>query len=119
MTKKKTWAVPVIKGTNIAWTEIWNSYDVELDKCAPEDYKFGATIKFAGIGRGYGSGAKVFVKDTERTYINNKGKSCFAPNFIPSPKDEHDDFLTKLKNTAVTNNDDCESSEKSEVNENK
>ncbi|MDD5944494.1 MAG: hypothetical protein PUD43_02070 [Clostridia bacterium] len=52
-------------------------------------------------------------------YIKNKGKSCFAPNFIPSPKDEHDDFLTKLKNTAVTNNDDCESSEKSEVNENK
>ena len=31
MTKKKTWTVPVIKGTNIAWTEIWNSYDVELD----------------------------------------------------------------------------------------
>ena len=49
MAKKKTWTVPVIKGTNIAWTEIWNSYDVELDECAPEEYKFDATIKFAGI----------------------------------------------------------------------
>ena len=59
--RKKTWTVLVIKGTNIAWTEIWNSYDVELDECAPEEYKFDATIKFAGMGRGYGSGAKVFV----------------------------------------------------------
>ena len=75
MTKKKTWTVPVIKGTNIAWTEIWNSYDIELDECAPEDYKFDANIKFVGIGRGYGSGAKVFVKDTERTFINNKGET--------------------------------------------
>ena len=74
MRKKKTWTVPIIKGTNIMWTEIWNSYDVELDECAPEEYKFDATIKFIGIRKGYGSGAKVFVKDTERTYTNKKGE---------------------------------------------
>lgn len=51
MAKKKTWTVPVIKGTNIAWTEIWDSYGVELDKRAPEDYKFDATIEFVGFRR--------------------------------------------------------------------
>lgn len=35
MTKKKTWTVPIIKGTNIVWTEIGDSYGIELDKCAP------------------------------------------------------------------------------------
>lgn len=74
MAKKKTWTVPVIKGTNIAWTEIWDSYGVELDKCAPEDYKFDATIEFVGFRRGYGAGVKVIVKDTDLRYINNKGE---------------------------------------------
>jgi len=76
MTKKKTWTVPLIKGTNIAWTEGWNSWyhGVELDECSPEDYKFNATIEFAGICKGWGSGCKMFVKDTERTYTNNKGE---------------------------------------------
>ena len=54
MAKKKTWTVPVIKGTNIVWTEIWDSYGVELDKRPPEDYKFDATIEFLGFRRGYG-----------------------------------------------------------------
>lgn len=75
MAKKKTWMVPLIKGTNIAWTEIRNSYGVELDECVPEDYKFDATIEFIGICKGYGSGCKVFVKDIERTYINKKGET--------------------------------------------
>ena len=75
MAKKKTWTVPIIKGTNIVWTEIWNSYDIELDRCEPEDYKFDATIEFIGICKGWGSGCKVFVKDTERTYINKKGET--------------------------------------------
>lgn len=74
MAKKKTWTVPVIKGTNIAWTEIWDSYGVELDKRAPEDYKFDATIEFVGFRRGYGAGVKVIVKDTDLRYINNKGE---------------------------------------------
>lgn len=74
MAKKKTWTVPLIKGTDIAWTEIWESYDVELDRCEPEDYKFDATIKFSSICKGYGSGCKVFVRDAERTYINKNGE---------------------------------------------
>ena len=62
---------------NAAYTEVNDKLVINLKgaDAAPEDYKFDATIKFVGIGRGYGSGAKVFVKDTERTYINNKGKT--------------------------------------------
>jgi len=77
MTKKKTWTVPIIKGTNIACTQIWEARHngIELDECDPETYKFDATIQFLEICKGWGSGCRVFVKDTERTYTNNKGET--------------------------------------------
>lgn len=76
---KIQWDVPVIKGTNIVWTEVWSTYtyDVEIDEFTfinPNEYQFNATLKFIGIRKGYGSGCKVFVEDTERTYIDKYGR---------------------------------------------
>lgn len=83
MTKKRTWKVPLIKGTDIAWTEHWRSCDQGLDFVDPDTYKFDATIKFDGIVKGWGSGCKMFVKDTERTYVNKNGKTCIDKNGEP------------------------------------
>ena len=75
MSNKKNWEVPLIKGTNIVWTETWTAYGLGLDYCDPENYKFDATVEFHGICKGWGSGCKMFVKDTERTYVNGDGET--------------------------------------------
>jgi len=76
MAKKKNWTVPLIEGTTIPWTEIWDAAsNVKLDECEPDDFKFDATIKFIGIRKGYGSGTKVFVEDRDRTYTNSHGEN--------------------------------------------
>lgn len=36
MAKKKNWEAFVLKDTNIPWTEIWNSSDVEVESVKPE-----------------------------------------------------------------------------------
>jgi len=75
MAKKKTWEAFVLKGTMIPWTEIWDSYDVELESVEPEQIVFEATLKYSTIAKGYGSGCKVFFRDTERTYVDKRGET--------------------------------------------
>ena len=75
MAKKKTWEAFVLKDTNIPWTEIWDSYDVEVESIEPEKVVFDATIKYSCIGKGYGSGCKLYVTDTERNYTKKNGET--------------------------------------------
>lgn len=75
MAKKKTWEAFVLKDTNIPWTEIWDSSDVEVESVKPEEVVFEATIKYSCIGKGYGSGCKLYVTDTQRNYTTKNGET--------------------------------------------
>ena len=75
MTKKRNWEAFVLKDTNIPWTEIWNSSDVEVELVKPEEVVFEAAIKYSCIGKGYGSGCKLYVTDTQRNYTNKIGET--------------------------------------------
>lgn len=97
---KKKWEAFVIKGTMIPWTEIWDAYNVELESVEPESIVFDATIKYSTICKGYGSGCKVFFKDTERTYVNKKGETY--PVSYGVFLADVDDIINKLSNGIFT-----------------
>ena len=65
----------MLKDTNIPWTEIWDSSDVEVESVKPEEVVFEATLKYSCIGKGYGSGCKLYVTDTQRNYTNKNGET--------------------------------------------
>lgn len=69
--KKKTWEMPVIKGTLIPFTEIWDSDRPEIEYVEPEKVVFEADVEFFGICKGYGSGTKMFIRDLNRTFTTS------------------------------------------------
>lgn len=73
--KKKTWEMPVIKGTLIPFTEAWDYNRPELEYVEPEKVVFDATVRFYGICKGYGSGTKMYLKDMNRNFTNSKGET--------------------------------------------